>query len=75
VASIYGSRSIGIILSGMGKDGAKGLLSIKKNGGYTIAQDELSSVVYGMPKAAVENGGVKQVLSLNEIPTFISSSV
>jgi two-component system, chemotaxis family, protein-glutamate methylesterase/glutaminase len=71
VAEIYGQKSMGVILTGMGKDGMNGLRKIKAAGGYTIAQDEESSVVYGMPKAAVEANAVKKVLSLHEIPGFI----
>nr|MBF0222166.1 chemotaxis response regulator protein-glutamate methylesterase [Desulfobulbaceae bacterium] len=58
---------IGVILTGMGKDGAKGLLDIKENGHYTIAQDEETSVVYGMPKAAQLNGSAQEILPLEEI--------
>ena len=47
---------MGVILTGMGKDGARGMLSMKNAGAYTIAQDEASCVVYGMPKAAVDDG-------------------
>lgn len=71
IAKTYGKKSIGIILSGMGKDGTKGLSAIKENGGLTIAQDELSSVVFGMPKSAVDAGAVHKVLSLKDIPGFI----
>lgn len=73
VADIYGKNTIGVILTGMGKDGVKGLKKIKEKGGYTIAQDEESSVVYGMPKAAFETGAVRQVVSLKQIPGFIVS--
>lgn len=73
VADIYGNRTIGVILTGMGKDGMIGLKKIKSLGGFTIAQDEESSVVYGMPKAAVEFDAVKQTVRLNEIPGFIVS--
>ncbi|NOS54961.1 MAG: chemotaxis-specific protein-glutamate methyltransferase CheB [Cyclobacteriaceae bacterium] len=73
VADIYGARTIGVILTGMGKDGTMGLGKIKSKGGFTIAQDEESSVVYGMPKAAFEQGTVKQVVKLGEIPGFIVS--
>jgi two-component system chemotaxis response regulator CheB len=73
VADTYGKSSIAVILTGMGKDGALGLTKIKEKGGYTIAQDEESSVVYGMPKAAKESGAVKQIVSLKEIPGFIVS--
>lgn len=73
VAEIYGNRSIGVILTGMGKDGMVGLKKIKSMGGFTIAQDEESSVVYGMPKAAVEFDAVRQTVRLKEIPGFIVS--
>lgn len=73
VADVYGDRSIGVILTGMGRDGSKGLAKIRNAGGYTIAQDEASSVVYGMPKAAVECGATKQIVKLAEIPGFIIS--
>lgn len=73
VAEKFGQHSIGVILTGMGKDGTKGLKRIRDAGGFTIAQDEESSVVYGMPKAALEFGAVKQVVSLKEIPGFIVS--
>ncbi len=73
VAETYGKHTIGVILTGMGKDGVKGLAKIKEKGGYTIGQDEESSVVYGMPKAAFEMGAVKQVVSLKQIPGFIVS--
>jgi two-component system, chemotaxis family, protein-glutamate methylesterase/glutaminase len=73
VAAVYGERSIGVILTGMGRDGTSGLSTIKERGGFTIGQDEYSSVVYGMPKAAHENGAVKRVVPLKEIPGFIIS--
>lgn len=73
VAETYGKNCIGVILTGMGKDGAVGLKKIREQGGYTIAQDEESSVVYGMPKVAYETGAVQQVLTLKHIPGFIVS--
>jgi two-component system, chemotaxis family, protein-glutamate methylesterase/glutaminase len=73
VAQTYGKNCIGVILTGMGKDGAVGLRKIKEHGGYTIAQDEDSAVVYGMPKAAFESGAAKQVVNLKQIPGFIIS--
>ncbi len=73
VAEIYGNRSIGVILTGMGKDGTKGLIKIKDKGGFTVAQDEESSFVYGMPKSAFDEGAVRQVVKLKEIPGFIVS--
>lgn len=61
----------GVMLTGMGADGAKGLLAMKENGSRTLAQDEASCVVYGMPKEAVKIGAVEQVLSLSNIPRGI----
>lgn len=63
-------KIIATILTGMGKDGAKGMLELKKMGAVTIAQDEASCVVYGMPKAAIEIGGIDFVKPLGEIPSF-----
>lgn len=71
VATAAGSNAIGVILTGMGKDGAKGLLSMRNSGAWTIGQDEASSVVYGMPKVAYEYGGVALQLPLSEIATGI----
>ena len=58
---------MGVLLSGMGQDGAQGMLDIARAGGLTIAQDEESSVVFGMPKRAIELGAVRQVLPLEKI--------
>lgn len=63
-AQVYGDRTTGVILSGMGEDGAQGLLEIKREGGQTIAQDEATCVVFGMPRAAVENGAVARTTAL-----------
>lgn len=68
VAKYAGPNAIGIILTGMGKDGAKGLLEMKNAGAYTVAQDEKSCVVYGMPKEAVVLGAVQKIQSLQMIP-------
>jgi len=71
VAEVYGAGSIGIILTGMGSDGTDGIKAIKERGGVTIAQDKATSVIYGMPRAAVESGCVDKVLPLNDIPEEI----
>ncbi len=63
--------AIGIILTGMGADGAQGLLNMKNRGAYTIAQDEKSSIVFGMPKEAIKLQAAKKVLSLQDIPAFL----
>lgn len=68
LAKVYGPAAIGIIMTGMGKDGAAGIKAINKAGGFTIAQDEASSVIFGMNKTAIDEGSVKKVLSLQEIP-------
>jgi two-component system chemotaxis response regulator CheB len=67
VAQHARENAIGILLSGMGHDGAGGLLAMKEQGAYTIAQNEESCVVFGMPREAIERGAVKQVLPLNSI--------
>jgi two-component system chemotaxis response regulator CheB len=70
-ARYAGKNSIGVIMTGMGDDGAKGMLEMKESGAYTIAQDEESCVVYGMPKKAIELNAVDQVLALKEIPAAV----
>jgi len=67
VARTVGGRAMGVILTGMGRDGAKGLLGLRQAGAKTLGQDEASSVVYGMPKAAFELGAVQRQLPLEKI--------
>jgi len=67
-ARYLGSNAIGVILTGMGADGARGLLAMRESGARTIAQDEASCVVFGMPKEAIALGGADEVLPLGEIP-------
>jgi two-component system, chemotaxis family, protein-glutamate methylesterase/glutaminase len=64
VAKVGGKNVIGVLLTGMGKDGAQGMVDIRSQGGFTFAQDEASCVVYGMPKEAVVMGGVDQTVEL-----------
>jgi len=68
-----GSRAVGIILTGLGRDGAEGLLALRRAGADTIGQDEASSVVYGMPKAAFELGAVAMQLPLERIAERVLS--
>lgn len=75
VAEKAGSLAIGVILTGMGNDGAKGLMKMKQKGAYTIGQDEKSSVVYGMPKVAYDIGGVTKQTTLKNIPALIYSAL
>jgi two-component system chemotaxis response regulator CheB len=71
VAKFYGKATLGILLTGMGKDGAQGMQAIAQVGGFTIAQDEATSVVFGMPREAIRLGAVKQILPIQEIaPTL-----
>jgi two-component system chemotaxis response regulator CheB len=67
VADAAGKHAIGVILTGMGADGAEGLLKMRRKGAYTIGQDEASCVVYGMPMVAYKNGAVAKQLPLNHI--------
>jgi two-component system chemotaxis response regulator CheB len=66
-ANVAGANALGIILTGMGKDGVQGLLEMKQVGSHTIAQDEASCVVFGMPKEAIAAGGAREVLPLQNI--------
>ncbi len=67
VAEIFGSRAVGVILTGMGRDGARGIAAIRCAGGVTLGQDEASSVVYGMNREAIVAGSVQSVLPLSAI--------
>ncbi len=66
-ARYAGQNAVGVIMTGMGDDGAKGMLEMKEAGAFTIAQDEQSCVVFGMPNEAIKLGGVKKILPLNQI--------
>jgi two-component system chemotaxis response regulator CheB len=70
----YGPGTVAALLTGMGRDGAAGLLKIRQAGGLTIAQDEASSVVYGMPREAVLLGAAEQVLALGEIGAALATA-
>ncbi len=75
VADYAGANAVGVILTGMGADGADGLLKMKQAGAHTIAQDEKSCVVFGMPKEAIKRGGADQVLHLDLIAQGIIKTI
>lgn len=75
VAEVYGQNCIGVILSGMGSDGTKGLQRVLERGGITIGQDEQSSVVYGMNNIAMQAGAVKRELPLSEIASALRHEI
>lgn len=70
-AELLGSRALGVLLTGMGKDGAQGLLAMRQAGAWTIAQDQESCVVWGMPREAALIGGASQVAALKDIPALL----
>jgi two-component system chemotaxis response regulator CheB len=74
LATAFGRRSGGVVLTGMGEDGARGLLAIRNAGGVTFSQDEASSVVYGMPRAALELKATDQGVPLASVPDLILQS-
>lgn len=75
VAEYFPGRALGVILTGMGNDGMKGLIALKKSGGRVFAQNEESCVVYGMPKVVVESGITDKILSIEEMAGEIVNSV
>jgi len=75
VAKAAGRNAVGAVLTGMGEDGARGLLAMRDAGAWTIAQDEQSSVVFGMPRAAIELGAACEVLSLREVGDALLAAV
>jgi two-component system chemotaxis response regulator CheB len=74
-ANVLGPNALGVILTGMGDDGARGMKEMKNSGAFTIAQDEESCVVFGMPKVAIEMGGVCRIMPLNTIAGFVMGMV
>lgn len=75
VAEIVSINTYGVILTGMGGDGAKGMYELKKSNGYTIAQNEESCVIYGMPKVAVKLGAIEEILPLEDIAEHLNEKV
>jgi two-component system chemotaxis response regulator CheB len=74
LAESYGERTVAVLLTGMGNDGAVGMKEIHKKGGRTIAQDQESSIVFGMPASAIELGAVDEIAPLEKIPDAIFSA-
>ena len=70
-AEVFGANAMGVLLTGMGNDGAQGMVEIKGKGGYTIAESEESAVVFGMPAEAIKAGAVESVLPISDIPAEI----
>ena len=75
MAREYGKRAVGVIMTGMGEDGAEGIGEMKRAGARTIAQDESSSVVFGMPRVAIERGYAEKVVSLDNMAEEIVSAM
>ena len=75
VAKFAGANALGIIMTGMGDDGAAGMLEMRKAGAHTVAQDEESCVVFGMPKEAVKRGAVERIVPLSQIGREILQQV
>jgi two-component system chemotaxis response regulator CheB len=75
VAKFYGRSALGILLTGMGRDGADGMDAIARNGGVTIAQNEATCVVFGMPKEAIALGAARYVLPINDIAPILLDKI
>jgi two-component system, chemotaxis family, protein-glutamate methylesterase/glutaminase len=75
VAAFAGPMSIGVVLTGMGNDGVNGAKAIKAAGGLVLAQDEATSVIFGMPAEAIKTGAVEQVLGIDDIYPAVEKRV
>ncbi len=75
VARVVGSRAVGALLTGMGKDGAAGLFEMRAAGAHTLAQDEATCVVFGMPKAAIDCGAAVEVAALDDVPARLMRAI
>ncbi len=74
MAKYAGRNALGVIMTGMGDDGARGLLEMKQAGIHTLAQDEESCVVFGMPRAAMELGAAEQMIPLDDFPHVLQDT-
>ncbi len=75
VAKEYGNSALAVIMTGMGRDGAEGMVEVRKRGGHTVGQDQETSIVYGMPRAAFEMGAVERQVSLSQIAQVVGELV
>ena len=75
LADTWEAPSVAVILTGIGRDGARGLLKLRHRGWHTISQDENSSVVYGMPQAAAELGAATRILPLDDMADHVASHI
>jgi two-component system chemotaxis response regulator CheB len=75
VAEAAAETAVGVLLTGLGSDGARGLLELHRRGGHTIVQDEASAVVFGMPQAAIRLGAADEVVSLDAVAARIGAAV
>jgi two-component system chemotaxis response regulator CheB len=73
VAGVFGAAAAGVVLTGMGRDGADGLLAVRQAGGLAIAQDQATSVVYGMPRQALLRGAAEAVLPIEDIAAALTA--
>jgi two-component system chemotaxis response regulator CheB len=71
VAEHAGANAVGVMLTGMGSDGAAGMLAMRQAGARNLAQDQATSVVFGMPKVAFERGGAERLLPIDRIPAEV----
>lgn len=74
-AEVFGRKTVGVVMTGMGRDGAQGIVAIKMKGGITIAQDRETSIIFGMPKAAIETGMIDYVVPLDKIAETVVMAV
>ncbi|HPF40000.1 MAG TPA: chemotaxis response regulator protein-glutamate methylesterase [Phycisphaerae bacterium] len=75
LANVAGNRVVAIVMTGMGNDGSEGIRLLKQKGAVTLAQDQASSIVYGMPKAAYETGAVDRQVALRDVPAALHESI